>query len=108
LLTWLLGPRVEPIEGPALAQLMKSPTPPYILDVRTPGEFKAGHIPGAHLIPLGEVRRRLEEIPKDQLVVTVCLSGHRSFSAAQTLAKAGYQVKNLHGGMRLWNGKVKR
>lgn len=107
-LEWLFGPRVDSIEGRELAGRLKADDPPFVLDVRLPMEFRQGHIPGAHLIPLGEVGRRLHEIPKDREIVTVCRSGHRSMAAAQQLLKAGFTVKNLVGGMSVWNGPTKR
>lgn len=79
----------------------------YVLDVRTPGEFRQGHIPQAHLIPLGELGKRMLEIPNDKTIVTVCRSGSRSKMAATQLQKSGYQVKNLKGGMMQWKGPVK-
>lgn len=105
---FLFGPRVPQISGQELIDAMKEKTPPYVLDVRTVPEFRQGHISGAHLIPLNEMAKRLHEIPKGQTVVTVCRSGSRSRIAAKTLAKAGYTVKNLDGGMLAWPGPVKR
>jgi hydroxyacylglutathione hydrolase len=73
---------------------------PYILDVRTPGEWKKEHIEGAHHIPLPELPRRLEEVPNSRPVATVCRSGYRSSIAASLLQKNGVpQVKNIMGGM---------
>lgn len=60
------------------------------------------HINGAKLIPLGELRNRMKELPKDQEIICVCQSGSRSSSAARQLAEAGYQVINLNGGMSSW------
>ncbi len=108
MLEWLLGPRVDIIEGQELARRLKAADAPYVLDVRQPGEFSQGHIPEAHLIPLGQVSRRLNEIPKDRPIVTVCRSGQRSGMAAQQLKRAGYDVKNLAGGMSMWRGATKR
>jgi rhodanese-related sulfurtransferase len=108
MLEWLLGPRIDTIDGQELARRLKDSDAPYVLDVRLPGEFRQGHIPQAHLIPLGEVSRRLDEIPKDRTIVTVCRSGHRSAIAAQQLIRAGYDVKNLAGGMSMWRGATTR
>ena len=69
-----------------------------IVDVRSPEEFKDGAYPGALNIPLGEIGRRLGEIPKDKPVVLYCLSGARSASAARTLKQAGFtDVVNAGG-----------
>jgi sulfur dioxygenase len=78
----------------------------FVLDVRSPGEFVGdlGHLDGAHLIPLDELRERLEEVPKDRPVVAVCQSGKRSAMAAQILQKSGYeQVANVSGGLIQWS-----
>ncbi len=75
---------------------------PYILDVREPGEYQGGHINGAKLIPLGQLQQQLSQLPKDQTILCVCASGSRSSSAANLLARAGYQVINLRGGMMGW------
>lgn len=106
MLNLLFGPRVATIESGALVRCLNEGQPPFVLDVRTPPEFRTGHIPGSHLIPLGQLVQRLAEIPKDRMVVTVCRSGHRSMIAAQALLKQGYEVKNLHGGMSTWTGPV--
>ena len=78
----------------------------FILDVRSAGEFEGdlGHLQGSHLIPLDQLRQRLDEIPRDRPVVTVCQSGKRSAMAAQILLKSGYeQVANLTGGLIHWS-----
>ena len=73
---------------------------PYILDVRTPGEWKKNHIEGAHHIPLPQLPRRLEEVPRSGVVATLCGSGYRSSIAASLLQKHGVaQVENVMGGM---------
>ena len=63
-----------------------------------------GHISEARLIPLDELRARLEEIPRDRPVVTICQSGKRSAMAAEILLKAGFpEVANVAGGMIQWS-----
>jgi rhodanese-related sulfurtransferase len=75
----------------------------FILDVREPDEWNQGHIPGATLIPLLELKSRLSEVPKDQEVVVVCHSGNRSKQGRDILLKAGYeQVTSMKGGMTQW------
>lgn len=76
-----------------------------LLDVRTPGEFDAGSIPGAVLIPLDELRERLAEVPDGPLVVH-CAVGIRGHAAARILAQAGRDVRNLDGGYRTWRAGV--
>ncbi len=85
------------------ALLKKEPDRVFLLDVRTPGEFRRGHIPGAVLIPMQEVPRRLAEIPRDRKVVVVCASGARSAAVAGFLDRQGYPwVANYTGGVFAW------
>lgn len=74
-----------------------------LIDVRSPGEFGGGHLPGAKNIPVGDIGRRAGEIgPKDQPVVLYCASGMRSASAASQLRSLGFtQVHDL-GAMARW------
>lgn len=74
----------------------------FILDVREPHEFAAGHVPGATLIPLGQLSSRLSEIPKDKTVVAVCRSGNRSGQATELLRQRGFNAHNMRGGMNAW------
>jgi len=75
----------------------------FILDVREPNEWDQVHIPGATLIPLGELASRVDELPKDQKIVVVCHSGNRSAKGRDTLLAAGFpQVTSMAGGMTQW------
>ncbi len=75
-----------------------------ILDVRQPGEYQAGHIPGAKLIPLTDLADRLDELDKQKETVVYCAIGGRSRVAAQMLAGRGFShVYNLQGGFRTWS-----
>jgi rhodanese-related sulfurtransferase len=92
------------VVSPSEAQKKLAQKPkPFLLDVRQPEEFRTGHIPGAKLIPLGELRGRLKELPKNQEIIVVCHSGNRSLSATRQLTGAGYQAVNLRGGMIAWS-----
>jgi phage shock protein E len=76
-----------------------------VLDVRTPEEFAAGHIPGAVNIPHDQLPNRLAEIAgaKSKDVVVYCRSGRRSAIAQQTLEGQGFKsVKHLEGDMLKW------
>lgn len=78
----------------------------FLLDVREPAEFRGelGHVRGAVLIPLGELRAALGRVPKDRPVVAICRAGARSGHAALLLEKEGYaRVANLAGGMVHWS-----
>lgn len=93
--------------GPAwtvddLLSRLDSADAPLIVDVREDDEFDAWHIPGAVLFPLGELADRLNEIPRDRHIVTVCAAGLRAAKGADILASAGYSVSVLTGGMESW------
>jgi rhodanese-related sulfurtransferase len=75
----------------------------YLLDVREPDEWAAGHAPGAHHLPMMEVPARLAEIPADTEVVVVCRSGGRSGQVVSYLMGNGWDnIRNLDGGMQAW------
>lgn len=78
------------------------PAGAFLLDVREPAEFEAGAIPGATLIPLGQLRRRLDELPKDREIVAYCAVGIRGYIAECILRPHGFTVKNLSGGFTTW------
>ena len=74
-----------------------------LLDVRQPEEYEAGHIPGAMLIPLGELEARREELERGKKIITYCRSGHRSMAAAIALCGLGFKdVHHLEGGILNW------
>jgi rhodanese-related sulfurtransferase len=73
-----------------------------LLDVREDDEWEAGHAPEATHIAMGLVPARIEEIPTDRIVVCVCRVGGRSGAVAKALADAGYDARNLGGGMLAW------
>ena len=102
LLSSLFGPSVPQISAQDLSEKLKVGKHPMVIDVRQPEEFKQGHISGAKLIPLNELTRRIEELPKSREIVCVCASGSRSYSAAKMLMKAGYTVFDMQGGMMSW------
>ena len=70
----------------------------FLLDVRTPPEYAAGHIPGAANVPVDELRDRLAEVPKGRPVVAYCQVGQRGYLATRVLTQAGSEVSNLGGG----------
>jgi rhodanese-related sulfurtransferase len=77
-----------------------------ILDVREPGEYASGHIPGAKLFPLGQIPGRFGELDRNLEYVVVCRSGGRSGLACEWLSSQGFKVKNMIGGMMSWPGQV--
>ena len=80
-----------------------------IIDVRTPGEYRDGHIPGVVNIPLDELEKRIGEIPKDKKVVLICRTGSRSAQGTRLLRSKGFNnVFNSTGGMSTWKGPVEK
>ncbi len=74
-----------------------------LLDVRTPQENASQAIAGSYLIPLQELGRRMDELPKMKEIVVYCRIGNRSAYACSFLERMGYKVKNLEGGIMTWN-----
>jgi hydroxyacylglutathione hydrolase len=74
-----------------------------VIDVRQPGEWSAGHIEGALHITGAELPNRINEVPKDRPIATICGSGYRSSVSASLLLKHGHpDVTNVLGGMSAW------
>jgi hydroxyacylglutathione hydrolase len=77
--------------------------PELVLDVRSAGEWQAGHIPRALNIPLGELDQRLEEVPRDRPVLVHCQTGARAAMAASILRARGFDlVRQFPGGFAEW------
>lgn len=79
----------------------------FMLDVREPDEWAAGHIFGATHIPMGQVEARLDELPKDEKVIVVCRIGGRSAKITELLGKHGFHAVNMNGGMLAWDAAGK-
>lgn len=81
-----------------------------ILDVRSEAEYNEGHVPGAIVIPDGEIRSRAEaELPdKDQLILVYCRSGRRSKAAAEALIEMGYTNVKDFGGILDWEYEIEK
>ena len=95
------------IKPRALRDWMASGTPPVVLDVREPQEWDICHLPGAVLIPLGDLPQRIGELDPQVPVVCQCRSGIRSARAAQFLRLQGFRdVRNLTGGILAWSDEV--
>lgn len=77
-----------------------------LVDVRTPEEFKEGHLKGAINIDVKDsinfMKKAIEQLPKNKTVMVYCRSGRRSAMAAGKLAAEGYFVFNLEGGYKAW------
>ncbi len=76
----------------------------FFLDVRTPEEWNDIHIPNTTLIPLDELKNRVNELPGGVEIVVVCRSGNRSQEGRDILLSAGFeQVSSMAGGVREWS-----
>ena len=80
---------------------------PYLLDVRNPQEWDICYIEGSFLIPLPELSSRLNEIPQERRIITICHSGRRSLTALDILKGIGLKnVQSLRGGVEEWALKI--
>ncbi len=71
-----------------------------LLDVRTPEEYAAGHIPGAINVPVDDLRCRLGELPRDRDIAAYCQVGQRGYLATRILRQSGYRASNVSGGYK--------
>jgi rhodanese-related sulfurtransferase len=102
---WTLKPRVPEADclSPAQLKARLAEGGLQLVDVRTSGEFRAGSIPGARLIPLSELSERTAELDRNKPVVLACRSGNRSAQAYKTLKALGFEkVSHLAGGLAAW------
>ena len=80
-----------------------------VIDVRTTGEFEAGHIPGAIHVPLESLTSAAEGLDPSAPVVLYCATGARSAEAAHVLRSLGFErVYDLTAGIIAWDGEVTR
>jgi NADPH-dependent 2,4-dienoyl-CoA reductase/sulfur reductase-like enzyme/rhodanese-related sulfurtransferase len=71
----------------------------FLLDVRQPVELVVESVPGAANIPLGELRKRLAELPRDREIHVICRSAQRAYYATRILLQNGFKVRSISGGM---------
>lgn len=90
---------IAPIEAAGL-----EPTPLF-LDVRELYEYEAGHIRDSVHIPIGEISARWVELDQNALIIVVCQIGQRSALVTDFLARKGLSVRNLKGGLAMWNAE---
>ena len=97
--------RYKTFEG--LSQLIGDSAEPHrVIDVRTDGEFAAGHIPSSANIPYDEIARRMADEPRDRLVVVYCRSGRRSSIAKSELRRLGFERVVDFGAVSRWRGEL--
>ena len=99
-------PDIEEISPTETEQLLQSGADVTLLDVREPWEAEIASLPGAVLIPLGELPDRVGELDPDREVIAYCHGGVRSLRAAGVLQAAGLRVRSMAGGIDGWSRAV--
>jgi rhodanese-related sulfurtransferase/DNA-binding transcriptional ArsR family regulator len=101
-----LGSRdeLQPVTREELARRLRDGEDLVVLDVRPAAEYGAGHLPGAVSIPVGELRRRLAELPRDREVVAYCRGPYCAFAheAVGLLREEGFAARRLEDGLPEW------
>lgn len=94
---------LEPVTLAELRRLVRAGTV-TVIDVRPPGEFDAGHIPGARSIPVADLRRRLDDIPRRREVIAYCRGPYCVYSveAVNLLRKHGFRARRADAGVPDW------
>lgn len=101
--------RFEGISCLELRDLMLADRAPLLLDVRQPVEYNRVRIRGSRHIPLGSLRGRLHELPRDEEIVVMCSIGLRGYEAALVLANRGFKgIRVLDGGLNAWPFAVEK
>ncbi len=99
---------IEEISATELKRRLDAGDDIQLIDVRQPDENAFAKIPGAKLIPLGDIIRRMSELNPARETVIHCKMGGRSAKAIELLKQAGYsgELKNLKGGITAWSNEV--
>jgi rhodanese-related sulfurtransferase len=74
----------------------------WLVDVREPDEWEAGHAEGAYSLPMSQLNERIAELPEDATLLVICHSGGRSARVTEALAAQGYNAINVLGGTQAW------
>ena len=99
-MTYWRPPAVPEVDVDELAEVRAAGAP--VIDVREPDEYETVHVPGAVLIPLGDVMARVHEVPRDEPVYVLCATGNRSARAVQWYRTQGIDARNVAGGTQAW------
>ena len=101
------GPAAPEIGAKELSAALAGSDPPLLVDVREPEEWDLGHLPGARLIPKGELTEHLDELTRAREIVLYCRSGARSAQSTRQLLDLGFShVRSLKGGILAWAAEV--
>jgi hydroxyacylglutathione hydrolase len=100
--------RIERITAGSLAERLRAPDPPMLIDVRAPGEWAEGRIEAAVNLPLSRLVEQMDTLDRGRSIVVHCASGYRSAIAASLLQRAGFtDVADLVGGMPAWESATR-
>lgn len=103
LLTTVATAAMQNISATDMQKITKQTPDIYLLDVRTLGEYTQKRIKGAHLIPIDQVEKRINEIPNNRPIIVYCETGMRSTLVGRYLDRLGYnRVSNLSQGIMAW------
>ena len=99
--------RTERITAATLAEQLRDPDPPLVVDVRTEPEWREARVARSINIPLGQLPQRLDEVPRDRAIVVHCGSGYRSSIAVSMLRRAGISdLSDMVGGFEAWTAST--
>ena len=99
-----IAKNLSPVEAYQLMQSRGEDV--FLLDVRTPVEFREVRLDGAKLIPIDQLLRRMQEVPRNRPVLVYCAVGSRSSQVVGYMARKGFpEVYNLYGGIYAWGKK---
>ena len=98
--------RIEAIDLAELKRRLDDGGGPQVLDVRSDAEYAQGHVPSSIHIPFAQLRGRLDELPREQPIATICKAGKRSGLAASILQREGFEgvIHVSRGNAALWDG----
>ena len=94
------------IDPHSLRKMLDAKQSFFFLDCREPQEYEIARIDGATLIPMSEIQRRLDEIPKDRPVVVYCHHGMRSMNVTLWLRSKSVEAQSLSGGIDRWSEEI--
>ncbi len=92
--------RTPEITVDRLAEMLQSPA--TLVDVREPSEYVGGHVPGAVLMPMGQLPSRIGELDRSKPVYVICATGNRSLASTDFLTHNGFQAYSVAGGTGAW------
>jgi rhodanese-related sulfurtransferase len=95
--------RIERVSAAMLAEQLREPLPPLVLDVRTPREWNAIHVECSVNMPLNHLEERLGELSRDRMMAIMCAGGYRSAIATSLLQRQRFdRLIELSGGIAAW------